>query len=222
MKSEKRRLNILTLLFIISLLITIICINSAYARYYEEMDTNYDLGGIKRWSIQVNNTDIYEKTDLREILQPVLIEDVNMRSNILVPGREGYFEIELDYSKVDMPFTANFSIEQTISPMLVDFEMYGYWVRPSSETGDEPELTEITIKKNSSTISPISFSIDFDPTIEDQEKVQTIRAYFRWNDDETALMDNVKDTDFRGKEGEANSNTLLEYTAKLTLTQKQD
>ena len=221
MKSEKRRLNILTLLFIISLLITIICINSTYARYYEEMDTNYQMGGIKRWSIQVNDTDIYEQTDLREILQPVLIDDVNMRNNLLVPGREGYFEIELDYSKVDVPFTANFTVEQTISPMLVDFELYGYWVRPASETGEEPELTDITISKNVNTISPMSFSIDFDPTIEGEEKIQTIRAYFRWND-ETDLMDSEKDTDFRGKEVEGVKNTLLEYTATLTFTQKQN
>ncbi len=237
MKLSEKRLKILQLLFIISLLITIFCINSAYAKYYEEMNTNYQIGGIKMWSLEINEKDIYEKTDLREILQPMIIENEHMRNNIWVPGREGYFDIKINYTKVDMPFVATFTIEQTYTPMLKDFEMYGYSVRSGAESeGDdgaeptEPEITEISVVKRTDSIDPIKFSVDFDPTTEtDDQKVKIIRAHLRWNDAEGAVMSNAQDTDYRGKEGEVNkedeeakSNTLLEYTATLTLTQKQD
>lgn len=222
MKSEKK-LKIIQTLFIISLLITISLINSTYAKYYEQLNTNYKLAGIKRWSIKINDTDIYEETNLNNILQPFIIDNENTKTNILVPGSEGYFEIEIDYTKVDLPFTANFVVEQTTDPMLQDFELYGYSVRnKSDEITEEPELKTIRVTKRNGIVDPMSFTESFDPTVEaDENKIKIIRAHFRWNDS-TGVMNNAADTDYRGKqvEEEIESNTLIEYKASLTLMQE--
>ena len=48
---------------------------------------------------------------LSKIMQPVLVENENMNSNeTLIPGREGYFDMVLDYSYVDLAFEYTFSI----------------------------------------------------------------------------------------------------------------
>lgn len=227
MKSEYK-LKILRLLFIISLIITIFFINTTYAKYYEQLKTNYELAGIKRWKVKINNIDIYEEKNLNEILQPYIIENENAKENILVPGSEGYFEIEIDYTEVDLVFTANFTIEQITEPMLQDFELYGYTVRNKNDeiTDDqELEMKNITVKKSNGKVGPMTLTEEFDPTTEQKEdKIKIIRAHFRWND-ETGIMNNQKDTDYRGKEVVAqesteNNNTLIEYNANLTVMQK--
>ena len=51
-----------------------------------------------------------------------------MYKNKLVPDSEGYFEIDLDYTKLDVPFVYNFDINQTneAAKQLADFEFFGY------------------------------------------------------------------------------------------------
>ena len=104
--------------------------------------------------------------------------------------------------------------------MLTDFELYGYTIR---KKGDEleSEIKPITINKDKDTVAPMKLTEEFNPIDKtDEEKVQIIRAYFRWNDADTATMNNAQDTDYRGKVIDEDTNTLLEYTASLTFSQK--
>ena len=149
---------------------------------------------------------------LSKIMQPVLVENENMNSNeTLIPGREGYFDMVLDYNYVDLAFEYTFSIEQLNNTKLADFEIYGY----SVIDGENPEVVETKEIKGV-----------IDPTTEldsNGEKKKDIRILFRWNDGEGSTMNNASDTQFRGEKNTASDadkvHTILKYKAIVTFSQ---
>ena len=235
---EKTKLRVIQIFCIVSLIITVFSIQRTYAKYFEKVDTTY-VSYIKRWVINVNETDIHGKSaELTSVMQPVFRENEHMNSNdTLVPGREGYFEFLIDYSKVDLKFRFDFNIEQQntkivttgegddaveteVDNHLEDFEIYGYSiVRDGTES-----ITELTTVNDLTELTKI-----IDPTVEsDTEKKMHYRILFRWNDENKDTtetedkdgMNNNEDTQYTGTaiEGDA-VHTALNYLVKATFTQ---
>lgn len=208
---RKNTIRIIEILFIISILITFFSIQRTYAKYFEKVGTTYNTN-IKKWVININNNNIHDMDSLSKIMQPVLVENENMNSNeTLIPGREGYFDMVLDYSYVDLAFEYTFSIEQLNNTKLADFEIYGY----SVIDGENPEVVETKEIKGV-----------IDPTTEldsNGEKKKDIRILFRWNDGEGSTMNNASDTQFRGEKNTASDadkvHTILKYKAIVTFSQ---
>lgn len=217
---EKNKLRIIQVMCIISILITIFSIQRTYARYFEKVNTTYQIN-IKRWIINVNTFNIHEMNELSQVMQPILVEDANMNNNnTLVPGRKGYFEMLIDYSSVDLAFEYEFFIEQLNDTPLEDFEVYGYEVIEADGTSTVTETNEIKGV--------------IDPTTEvdsNGEKKKNIRILFRWNDDNADTTDNVsasgmnnyEDTQYRGEANTAEDadglHTILNYKATMKFTQ---
>lgn len=218
---RKNIIRILEILCIISIIITVFSIQRTYAKYFEKIDTTYTTH-IKRWLINVNSHNIHEKQTLSEVMQPILVADENVNSNVLVPGRTGYFEMLIDYSFVDLAFEYEFTIEQLNKEKLPDFEIYGYEVID----GENHTITETNVIKGV-----------IDPATEVNslgEKKREIRVLFRWNDNENNIMDNMADTQFRGETIEntggdtgtgpetstgTDLHTILNYKANMKFTQ---
>lgn len=208
---RKNTIRIIEILFIISILITFFSIQRTYAKYFEKVGTTYNTN-IKKWVISINNNNIHDMDSLSKIMQPVLVENENMNSNeTLIPGREGYFDMVLDYNYVDLAFEYTFSIEQLNNTKLADFEIYGY----SVIDGENPEVVETKEIKGV-----------IDPTTEldsNGEKKKDIRILFRWNDGEGSTMNNASDTQFRGEKNTASDadkvHTILKYKAIVTFSQ---
>lgn len=194
----KTKITIIKILCIISLIITALSIRTTYAKYYEKMNTTYATN-IKKWLIQLNEEDILEK-ELTAIMEPTFLTDENINDNVLVPGRTGYFELNIDYTYVDVSFTMNVEIEQQNTTKLTDFEVYGY----SEDEGET--IAETT-----------DFSQTIDVTTETKQK--NMRIYFRWNDDTDNEMDDLADTQFKGEIQSGSDNTELKYKVKVTFTQ---
>lgn len=232
---EKTKLRVIQILCIVSLIITVFSIQRTYAKYFEKVNTTYATN-IKRWVINLNNTDIHGKSqELSTIMQPTFRENAHMNNNdTLVPGREGYFEFVIDYSKVDLAFKYEFDIEQLntkttedgeVNNFLEDFEIYGYSiVEIDADTAEETET--ITTLETANDLSALTQIID--PTVE-ADKTRTIRILFRWNDlnadttdaDNVAGMNNYEDTQYTGNPVEGDSvHTYLNYRVKVTFTQK--
>lgn len=217
---EKNKLRIIQVMCIISILITIFSIQRTYARYFEKVNTTYQIN-IKRWIINVNTFNIHEMNELSQVMQPILVEDANMNNNnTLVPGRKGYFEMLIDYSSVDLAFEYEFFIEQLNDTPLEDFEVYGYEVIEVDGTSTVTETNEIKGV--------------IDPTTEvdsNGEKKKNIRILFRWNDDNADTTDNVsasgmnnyEDTQYIGETNTAEDadglHTILNYKATMKFTQ---
>lgn len=214
---EKTKLRVIQILFIVSLLIAVFSIQKTYAKYYEKIDTTYATT-IKRWIINVNNSNIRQNATLNEIMTPVFRENEHMNSNnTLVPGREGYFEFLIDYSKVDVKFRYEFDIEQLNSVPLSDFQIYGYSIV-------EGETETKTMLSEPNKVSEIKQVIDPDNTNDlnnNNERKRKIRVLFRWYDGEDNSLNNTNDTQFTGEENEGDSiHDLLKYKVKITFTQQ--
>lgn len=207
----KNKLMIIEILLLLAILVTVFSIQRTYAKYFEKVGTTYNTN-IKKWVINVNNNNIHESKALNEIVEPVLVENENMNNNdTLVPGREGYFDMVIDYSYVDLTFDYNFKIEQLNNTQLEDFEIFGYSI-VDNEQDNIVEANEIN-----GTI---------DPTTEvnsNNEKKREIKVWFRWNDGEGSTMDNKADTQFAGEENTASDadelHKILKYNAIVTFTQ---
>lgn len=210
--NEKTKLRVIQILCVLSLIMTVFSIQRTYARYFEKVDTVYTTN-IKRWFINLNGTDIHGKEqELSAIMQPTFISNENMNDNdTLVPGREGYFEFVIDYSKVDLAFKYDFYIEQLDQEnLLEDFEIYGY----SIIQGDTKTTKVLEQPNNFSELTQI-----IRPETE-ENKTKTIRILFRWNDDNSNKMDNSQDTQYKGETVEGDSvHTALRYRVKVTFTQ---
>ena len=218
----KSKLILIKTLLIISILITAYSIQRTYAKYYEKLGTTYDTN-IKKWVINVNNKNVHEEETLTEVMNPVFIENENMNNNeTLVPGREGYFPMLIDYSYVDLKFKYEVSIQQLNETILEDFEIYGF------EVFDGENTTITTTDKEGNKIRDKITGI-IDPTTEvnsNGEKKKEIRILFRWNDSEDSVMDNKADTQYVGEENtDENSDGLhkiLKYKAVMTFEQYID
>ena len=216
---DKTKLRIIQILCIISVLITVLAIQRTYAKYFEKVDTTYATN-IKRWVINVNNKNVHEQETLNQVMQPILVEDENINSDVLVPGGEGYFEMFIDYSSVDLAFEYEFSIEQLNETPLEDFEIYGYEVVDADGTSTVTETSEIK-----GVIDPAT---DFNS---DGEQKKNIKVLFRWNDENQDTtdatselgMNNFEDTQFKGETNTAEDadglHTVLNYRATMKLTQ---
>ena len=200
---KRTRIVIIQLLCLISLVITIFSIRSTYAKYYEKMNTTYATT-IKKWMIQVNEKDILEEEQMSTIMEPIFPQDSNINDNVLVPGRQGYFDLDVDYTYVDVSFMMKFELEQQNQTKLSDFEVIGYSVFENEVEGTITETTDI------------SQIINLE---EETEKHKHIRIYFRWNDDEDNQMDDAADTTFKGETQQGKDNTVLRYLVKVNFTQ---
>ena len=215
----KSKLILIKILLIISILITAYSIQRTYAKYYEKLGTTYNTN-IKKWLINVNNKNIHEEETLTEVMTPVFIENENMNNNeTLVPGREGYFPMLIDYSYVDLKFKYEVSIQQLNETILEDFEIYGF------EVVDGENTTITTTDEEGNKIRDKITGI-IDPTTEvnsNDEKKKEIRILFRWNDGEDSVMDNKADTQYVGEENTDENNDglhkILKYKAVMTFEQ---
>lgn len=231
---EKTKLRVIQILCIVSLLITVFSIQRTYAKYFEQVDTTYATN-IKRWVMKVNNTYIHRGVQLNQIMQPVFIANDHMNNNdTLIPGRQGYFEFLLDYTKVDVAFRFQFDIEQLNETPLEDFEIYGYSILETDADSGEiisQRETILTTPNNVSEITQIIEPNDENDLDNNGEKKRLIRVLFRWNDanaDTTDTadkdgMNNIEDTQFTGEEntteGADGLHKVLNYNVKITFTQ---
>ena len=134
MKRETKS-KILNILFVISLIICLFLISDTYAKYVEEVDTSYQ-SSAKSWKVVVNENVIREATTLSNVVVPSFIDNEYMKDELLVPGREGYFDMEIDFKDVGVPFSMNFFVEQneTVEDTydeLPDFKYLGYSLEES-------------------------------------------------------------------------------------------
>ena len=129
--NKKTRINVLRILFIISLIISLLLISDTYAKYQEQVNASYR-SNIKRWKLIVNEKIVRQQDSLTQVVEPILKDNPYVADDVIVPGREGYFDMDIDFSKVDVPFSVEFFLEQYEQSSsynnLADFQFYGYYV----------------------------------------------------------------------------------------------
>lgn len=191
-----KKKKIILLFACLSLLVFIGSTAYTYAKYFSQ--TKRDIGtNIKKWNIKINDIDIKNGTTLSEGITATFTGSQHIAENTMAPSSEGYFEINLDYSDVEVSFKYEISIEENTT--VPDISIY------------KLEVDNTEIEGNGLTISN---EIDINSDTDDDKK-KTIKVYIKWNDDESngATMSNEEDTDV------AINNETIDFNVNLSFVQ---
>lgn len=160
----------------ISLILCLLIVRQTYAKYMNTTQGNTNIT-IARWRILVNNQDIRNNPEITETITPVLLENEHIKPGVIAPTSEGYFDIIIDSSDVDVSF------KYTITPSI-------------QENSCVKDLNVTGYSLNSGEIIPVIDNAPISNNILYKDGVTTtsIRIHIKWTDDETATMDNKADT----------------------------
>ena len=137
---KNKKVIILFSIFILFIIITAYSIMQTYAKYYEQLNTNFSLD-IKKWLIKINDEDILSHNELNEIVQLQFVNDENINNGKMVPGAIAYFDIILDCSYVDLDFRMQMDMEQINTNKNNDIKVIGYQISDDIESSSE-EITK--------------------------------------------------------------------------------
>lgn len=191
----QRRKKILLFSALFFLVVCFYFMQETYAKYITTSEGKIN-AKIARWNIKVNETDIKNNASLAQDIIPTFEKSENIAENVIAPTIKGYFDLNIDASAVDVSFTYNILIEE--NNLISDFIITGYQI------GDNPivNLTDTT-------------EITNDILLDDTNRLQTIRIYFEWYDEDDNKMDNNADTVV------TIDNDNLTLNVKLSFTQKK-
>ena len=170
--------NLKKFLFIISCIsacISLFFVVETYSRYVTSATGTAKLA-IARWNITVNNLTVKNNSDLSNVITPIFPGTTHIAEGIIAPTSEGYFDLELDYTNVDVSFDYEITISPNANSSVQDLIATGYSI-------NNGEIINITDNSN------ISDTVLKDDTT----RTQSMRIYIKWND-ATGTMDNAADT----------------------------
>lgn len=149
-----------------------------YAKYLTSADGITSLT-IANWNILVNDLSIKNNTDISTSVVPVFPGTEHIASGIIAPTVEGYFDLNFDFSNVDVSFKYEIAVSSDENSSVKDLVATGY----SIDNGEK-----ITFENYN---TPIADIVELSQNI----KNRNIRVYIMWNDDENSqTMTNVDDT----------------------------
>ena len=167
---------ILLILSFISLYVTICLANETYAKYVSSA-TSTSSTSIARWKILVNEDDITIGATSTSLITPQFPGSDNISENVIAPNAEGYFDLILDASNVDVSFNYTISIAPNKNSPVTELVATKYQIN-----GEE----EIEFEENEN-------SIEGTVNLNDENKTVNLRIYIKW-DDTLNLMTNAQDT----------------------------
>lgn len=175
MKNRKKFLLLLIGICVCFLFFTIIRI---YAKYLTATEGTTSLT-IANWNISVNDLSIKNDTDISNSIVPVFPGTEHIASNIIAPTAEGYFDLNLDFSNVDVSFEYEITASADENSSVKDLVAVGY----SVDDGERIDFENY----NDSITEIIELSSDI--------KNRKIRIFIKWNDSEDSqTMTNDDDT----------------------------
>lgn len=193
MKNNKKLLILLIGIFICLLLFSIVQI---YAKYLTSASGQTGIT-IARWNISVNNKSIKNNSDISADIVPIFTGNEHMSPDIIAPTAEGYFDLDFDFSDVDVSFKYEINISADETSSVKDLVTAGY----SIDDGEIIKFEQFN--------QPISDTILLNNNI----KHQKIRIYILWNDDETtAQMTDEDDTLSTKQDNPALLNVNISFT----------
>jgi hypothetical protein len=165
------------IVFFIALMSLFYCISlmqDTYAKYLSSATENAELT-IARWSILINNQDVVNESNFTDTISPVFAGSTNIKSDVLAPTAQGYFELILNGENTDVSFQYSIGIDTT-DCAVEDLVITSY------------EIDGVTYPfSGTNVVGNINLN--------DPSRTKTIKFNVAWNDDAaTQTMNNAADT----------------------------
>lgn len=200
------------LLFIIaSLALTLSLMSNTYSRYVASTTGNVDML-FANWQILVNQEDILDASTSTIELTPTVLDNEHIASNKVAPSSEGYFDIDIDPTNVDVSFNYELKV-QVLNENIPDLMITKYAILDKDyKEGDE-------IVTNNLESNTLTGNMLYQNDIENyQFEPFTIRIYFEWYDGIDNTMSDNEDTEI-GHDAALN-NTPLKIAATIKFQQQ--
>lgn len=189
--------------FIFCFVLIFIClfylVQSSYAKYKKDIDGDLK-SSIAKWNIKVNDELITNKSKLTNNITPIFEGDEYVKDNVIAPGVEGYYDIIIESSVSNYPFTYQINSNVSKSSDVKDLITTKYIINPDTDN----------IEKTYSKETGITGTFTQNATIK-------IRVFIKWSDIIDTTMNNQEDTKVAINE---KSKALMEV--KMNFTQKNN
>ena len=189
--------------FIFYFVLIFIClfylVQSSYAKYKKDIEGDLK-SSIAKWNIKVNDELITNKSKLTNNITPIFEGNEYVKDNVIAPGVEGYYDIIIESSVSNYPFTYQINSNVSTSSDVKDLITTKYIINPDTDN------IENTYSKENGITGTFT-----------QNGIVKIRVFIKWNDIIDTTMDNQKDTEVAI---DSNSKALKEV--KLKFTQKNN
>lgn len=167
---------IMLALSLMAIYITLCLGTDTYAKYISTA-TSTTSTSIARWKILVNNDDVTLGSSSTSLITPVFPGNSNIKNDVLAPNAEGYFDLVIDASNVDVSFKYTISVS----------------VNQNSAVNELIATKYIINGGNDNLFEEGSQSFTRNVLFENREEPIYIRVYVKW-DDSLNIMNNASDT----------------------------
>ena len=161
----------------LSLFLLFDMIQNSYAKYVSSAEATNNLT-IAKWAFQVNDQDVLTNSDFSNTITPVFPGSNYVNQGYIAPNSEGYFDIEIDSSNVDVSFNETITIGLDTTNTVSDLVITKYQINGGS-------IINFQNNQNSITTSH---------ALNDQNSVNTYRIYVKWLEGSGETMNNAADT----------------------------
>lgn len=191
----KQRIFLLVACF--SLLNCFNLIENTYAKYSSDASASANIS-IAKWSILVNEQDINNNNNFTNSIVPVFTGNENIKDGVLAPNAEGYFDLVINSTNVDVSYNSNINIKVSEDSAVTDLVITGYSVNNGEVISLDTSSYVLTDVYNYS----------------DTNKIKTYRFYVKWDDSDTAGMNNTYDTYATTSNGKAKFDVSASFIQK--------
>ena len=160
----------------ISLLLLLSFIQDTYGKYKSNASANTDIT-IAGWNILINNHDINNNSNFSNAIIPIFPGSTHIASDIIAPNSEGYFDIQINATSVDVSFTETITLSHGIDNTITDLVIVGYSLNGGAI---------INFNSDTKTITKDVLLAD--------NRIHTYRIYVNWQDGTGETMTNADDT----------------------------
>ena len=105
----KNKKSFKLILLILILVTTYIIVQNTYSKYLTKTD-NHSTLNISKWNILLNNKNISDNAVFSENVKVSYYPNNNIAQNVIVPTSKGYFDLSLDSTGTDLPFSYEIKI----------------------------------------------------------------------------------------------------------------
>lgn len=166
---------IMFIITVVSIFITLCMINETYAKYVS-VATSTTSTSIARWKIIVNNDDITLGSTSTSLITPIFPGSDDIKNNVLAPNAEGYFDLVIDASNVDVSFRYTVNVIANENSPVTELVATRYVING----GEEIEFDSTNTLSGEIRLNQVDRTVN-------------IRVYIKW-DDSLDLMNNSEDT----------------------------
>jgi len=192
---KNRKIRLFIAFFSLFLLFDMI--QDSYAKYVSSASASSNMT-IARWAFNVNSQDVLSNSDFSSTITPVFPGNNYVAAGYIAPNAEGYFEIEINSSNVDVSFQETITLSLANDNTVSDMVITGYTLNGGT-----------LIELNN------SMSITTNHALNEQNTVNTYRIFVKWLDGTGENMNNAADT-AASSSGTAKVNVNINFIQTIT------